>query len=89
MSQRPGPFWDAVQGRAPLPRAAATLGLRLLDADEQAGTIELSFKATEDFTNPTGNVLGHSRRRCCMTPSAQHCWQPLGPTSSSRRCSSV
>jgi uncharacterized protein (TIGR00369 family) len=58
MSQRSGPFWDAVQGRAPIPRAAATLGLELLDADVEAGTIELSFKATEDFTNPTGNVLG-------------------------------
>jgi uncharacterized protein (TIGR00369 family) len=58
MSQRSGPFWDAVQGRAPIPRAAATLGLELLDADVEAGTIELAFKATEDFTNPTGNVLG-------------------------------
>ena len=27
-SDRTGPFWDAVHGRAPLPRAAATLGLQ-------------------------------------------------------------
>ena len=58
MSQRSGPFWDAVEGRAPVPRAAATLGLEVLDADVEHGTIELAFQATEDFTNPTGNVLG-------------------------------
>jgi uncharacterized protein (TIGR00369 family) len=58
MSERSGPFWDALEGRAPLPRAAATLGMKLIDADPDAGTIELAFEATEDFTNPTGNVLG-------------------------------
>jgi uncharacterized protein (TIGR00369 family) len=58
MSSRSGPFWDAFEGRAPLPRAAATLGMELIDADVDAGTIELAFVATEDFTNPAGNVLG-------------------------------
>ena len=58
MSERTGPFWDSVQGRAPMPRAAATLALEFVDADPEAGTIELAFTATEDFTNPTGNVLG-------------------------------
>jgi len=58
MSGRSGPFWDAVNGRAPMPRAAATLGLEFIDADVENGTIELSFMATEAFTNPTGNVLG-------------------------------
>jgi uncharacterized protein (TIGR00369 family) len=58
MRERSGPFWDSVEGRAPLPRAAATLGLELIDADVEAGTIELAFAATEDFTNPAGNVLG-------------------------------
>jgi uncharacterized protein (TIGR00369 family) len=58
MGRRSGPFWDAMEGRAPLPRAAATLGMELIDADVDAGTIELAFAATEDFTNPTGNVLG-------------------------------
>jgi uncharacterized protein (TIGR00369 family) len=53
-----GPFWDAVEGRAPLPRAAATLGLEFVEADVENGTIELAFTATEAFTNPTGNVLG-------------------------------
>jgi uncharacterized protein (TIGR00369 family) len=55
---RSGPFWDAVEGRAPIPRAAATLGLELIHADVDRGTIELAFKATDDFTNPSGNVLG-------------------------------
>ena len=58
MTGRSGPFWDSVEGRVPLPRAAATLGLEFVDADADAGTIELMFTPTEDFTNPTGNVLG-------------------------------
>lgn len=58
MTGRSGPFWDAVEGRAPLPRAAATLGMEVLDADGDSGTVELAFTATEDFTNPAGNVLG-------------------------------
>ncbi|MFJ6749571.1 MULTISPECIES: PaaI family thioesterase [unclassified Streptomyces] len=41
-----------------MPRAAATLGLEFLDVDHESGTIELAFTATEDFTNPMGNVLG-------------------------------
>jgi uncharacterized protein (TIGR00369 family) len=58
MSERSGRFWDAIEGRTPMPRAAVTLGMELIDADVEAGTIELAFAATEDFTNPTGNVLG-------------------------------
>ncbi len=41
-----------------MPRAAATLGFEFIDADVEAGTIELTFAATEAFTNPFGNVLG-------------------------------
>jgi uncharacterized protein (TIGR00369 family) len=55
---RSGSFWDAMEGRAPLPRAAATLGLEFIHADVERGTIELAFTGTEGFTNPTGNVLG-------------------------------
>ena len=58
MKRRSGPFGDAVEGRAPLPRAAATLGLEFIGAAVEAGTVELAFDATEAFTNPTGNVLG-------------------------------
>jgi uncharacterized protein (TIGR00369 family) len=57
-TQRTGPFWDAAQGRAPLPRAAATLGLEVIEADLDDGTIELAFTASDDFTTPLGDVLG-------------------------------
>jgi uncharacterized protein (TIGR00369 family) len=58
MSKGTGPFWDGIEGRTPMPRAAATLGLEFIDADSEQGTIELAFAAKEDFTNPAGNVLG-------------------------------
>jgi uncharacterized protein (TIGR00369 family) len=58
MRGRSGPFWDGVQGRAPMPCAAATLGFEFIDADVDAGTIEVAFVATEVFTNPAGNALG-------------------------------
>jgi uncharacterized protein (TIGR00369 family) len=58
MSERSGPFWDAIEGRAPMPRAAATLGFEFIGADIEDRTIELAFAATENFTNPSGNVLG-------------------------------
>ena len=41
-----------------MPPAAATLGFEFVDADVDAGTIELAFTAREAFTNPSGNVLG-------------------------------
>lgn len=58
MSERSGLFWDGVEGRAPIPPAAATLGFEFIGADVEAGTIEVAFTATEAFTNPAGNVLG-------------------------------
>jgi uncharacterized protein (TIGR00369 family) len=58
MRGRAGPFWDGINGRAPMPRAAATLGFEFVGADVEAGTIEVAFAATEAFTNPAGNVLG-------------------------------
>jgi uncharacterized protein (TIGR00369 family) len=57
MTTRTGPFWDAVEGRAPVPKAAATLGL-FIRADPDQGTIEVAFTASDSFTNPMGNVLG-------------------------------
>jgi len=58
MPNRSGPFWDGIEGRAPVPRAAATLGFQFIKADVENGTIEVAFEATEAFTNPMGNVLG-------------------------------
>jgi len=34
------------------------LGFEFIEADIDSGTIELAFTATENFTNPMGNVLG-------------------------------
>lgn len=55
---RSGPFWDAVRGNAPMPRAAATLGFEFVGYDDDTATIEVAFIATDAFTNPVGNVLG-------------------------------
>jgi hypothetical protein len=72
MTGRSGPFWDGVEGRAPLPRAVATLGLEVLDANGDNGTVELAFTATEDFTNPAGNVLGDHREGARGAPGRGH-----------------
>jgi hypothetical protein len=58
MTARTGPFWDGVQGRAPMPKAAATLGLEILAVDEDHGIIELAFTAPDTWTDPAGNGLG-------------------------------
>ena len=55
---RKGPFWDAMEGRVPLPPAAVTLGWTLVDIDPEQGTIEVAFNATEAFVNPAGVVQG-------------------------------
>jgi uncharacterized protein (TIGR00369 family) len=55
---REGPFWDAAEGRIPLPAAAATLGWELVSVDPDKGTIEVAFRATEAFLNPAGAVQG-------------------------------
>jgi uncharacterized protein (TIGR00369 family) len=57
IGERSGPFWDSLLGRRPLPPAAATLGLELVDADVEQGTIEVALTATEDFVTPRGDVL--------------------------------
>jgi uncharacterized protein (TIGR00369 family) len=55
---REGPFWDAIEGRAPLPPAAATLGWELVAIDADEGTIEVAFAASEAFLNPAGFIQG-------------------------------
>ena len=57
-SARRGPFWDVIEGRVPPPPAAMLLGFKLLNVDPDAGTIEISFTATEQFLNPAGVVQG-------------------------------
>lgn len=56
--RRVGPFWDAVEGRAPLPAAAVTLGWELLSVNPEDRTIEVAFNASEAFLNPAGFIQG-------------------------------
>jgi uncharacterized protein (TIGR00369 family) len=56
--ERTGHFWDAVEGRAPMPPATTTLGWSLVHADTERGEVEVSFVATEAFLNPAGSVQG-------------------------------
>ena len=56
--KREGPFWDAVEGRTPLPSAAVTLGWQLVSVSPDEGTIEVAFTATEAFLNPAGVIQG-------------------------------
>ncbi|MCW2762254.1 MAG: phenylacetic acid degradation-related protein [Marmoricola sp.] len=53
-----GPFWEALDGRRPLPRIAQTLGFKLRSWDDELGEIEIGFTVGEEFTNPVGNVQG-------------------------------
>jgi uncharacterized protein (TIGR00369 family) len=56
--ERNGAFWDVMEGRAPMPRAAELLGWELVSIDPEAGTVEVAFAATEQFLNPWGMVQG-------------------------------
>jgi uncharacterized protein (TIGR00369 family) len=55
---REGPFWDVMEGRAPLPPAAALLGWELVSIDPDAGAIEVAYRADERFLNPVGVIQG-------------------------------
>jgi uncharacterized protein (TIGR00369 family) len=55
---RQGPFWDVLGGRREPPTAAVLLGWRLIEVDPDAGTIEVSFTATDQFLNPAGYIQG-------------------------------
>ncbi len=51
-------FWQMQAGRMPAPRAARTLGMRVLRVDAERGVLEAEFRASEAFLNPAGNVQG-------------------------------
>jgi len=51
-------FWQVQDGRVAPPRAAQTLGIRIVHTDAEAGTIETAFHGREEFTNPAGNIQG-------------------------------
>lgn len=57
-TRRDGMFWDVVEGRLPPPPAAELLGWELIAIDPEQGTIEVAFKASDQFTNPVGVIQG-------------------------------
>lgn len=56
MSDREGPFWDAVAGKTPPPPSAALLGWRALEAEP--GHVRIQFQAREEFSNYFGVIQG-------------------------------
>ena len=56
--RREGPFWDVMEGGAAPPPAAVLLGWELVSIDPEAGTIEVTFTATEQFLNLVGVIQG-------------------------------
>jgi hypothetical protein len=80
MNKRSGPFWDAIEGRAPRPRAAVTLGLEFIDADIVNGTIEARVCRDGGFHQPDGqrarslrgrDALRHGRASPSRNPRAR------------------
>lgn len=57
-TNRRGFFWDVLAGRVPAPPAAEVLGWELIGVDPEQGTIEVAFRAGDQFTNPIGVVQG-------------------------------
>lgn len=51
-------FWKVMDGDLPMPRAALTLGARIVAIDKAAASVEVEFAATEAFTNPWGDIQG-------------------------------
>jgi hypothetical protein len=55
---RHGPFWDVIEGRAGPAASCGVLGWELVSVDHEAGTIEVTFSATDPFVNPLGVIQG-------------------------------
>lgn len=79
---RAGPFWDVMAGRAAPPAAAVLLGWELVAVDPDAGTIEVAFRATEQFLNPVGVVQGGFLAAMLDDTLGPALVATLGPTSS-------
>jgi uncharacterized protein (TIGR00369 family) len=47
-----------MEGRVDPPPAGELLGWKLVEVDPDAGTIEVTFAATEQFLNPAGTIQG-------------------------------
>ena len=55
---RTGAFWDAIEGRTPLPPVAELLGWQLETVDPERGRIVVRFDGRREFANPMGNIQG-------------------------------
>jgi len=53
-----GLFQKMLDGELPMPKAALTLGAKILEVDSESGTIKMEFDAKDIFTNPVGNIQG-------------------------------
>ena len=53
-----GPFWDMIEGRAPLPPISAMLGFKLVRIDPAKGTMDAEFTVDPRFLNAGGMVQG-------------------------------
>ncbi|CAD5109227.1 PaaI family thioesterase [Zestomonas carbonaria] len=51
-------FWLIREGKLPEPRAAQTLGMKILSVDPDSGELEAEFEGKDEFTNPAGNIQG-------------------------------
>jgi uncharacterized protein (TIGR00369 family) len=51
-------FWKVMAGELSPPRVAETLGISFTHIDADAGTIETTFQARPEFTNPAGHIQG-------------------------------
>ena len=87
--QRTGPFWDSVEGRIPLPPAATTLGLELLEADGSRARSRFAFTATDAFTTPRGDVLEGFLAAMLHDTVGPPLLATLKPASSSRHTTSM
>ena len=55
---RTGAFWDAIEGRTPMPPVAELLGWQLETVDPERGRIVVRFDGRPEFANPMGNIQG-------------------------------
>lgn len=51
-------FWDAVEGRVPLPGVASLLGWSLVQFDPRSRSIIVAYEAKPAFANAMGKVQG-------------------------------
>jgi uncharacterized protein (TIGR00369 family) len=57
-TERRGLFWDMLAGRVPPPPAAVVFGWELVAVDPELGTIEVAFRAGDQFVNSVGVIQG-------------------------------